>query len=115
MERLKQAIGTPPGMTFFTNAGQAGLSGVQTVFSTCEHRECMYHLVTTRRGTVGRFFMTTYGQQLIHGHLTGLRSTGKQWPRLNQEILGTCKRITRNYGLGVSSILCVRLTMSLTT
>lgn len=31
MERLKQAIGTPPG-TFSTNAGQAVMSSVQTVF-----------------------------------------------------------------------------------
>jgi len=45
MERLKEAIGTPEGMTFHTDCGQAVMNGVSQVFPTTEHRECMYHLV----------------------------------------------------------------------
>ena len=45
MERLKEAIGIPVGLTFSTNCGQAVMNGVSEVFSQAEHRECMYHLV----------------------------------------------------------------------
>ena len=45
MERLKEAIGTPPGLTFCTDCGQAVMTGVSEVFPTAEHRECMWHLV----------------------------------------------------------------------
>ena len=45
MERLKKVIGTPPGLTFCTDCGQAVMHGVSEVFPHAEHRECMWHLV----------------------------------------------------------------------
>ena len=45
MERLKEAIGTPVGLTFSTDCGQTVMNGVSEVFLEAEHRECMYHLV----------------------------------------------------------------------
>jgi len=45
MERLKEAIGSPPGLTFCTDCGQAIMSGVSEVFPFVKHRECMWHLV----------------------------------------------------------------------
>ena len=45
MERLKEAIGIPVGLTFSTNCGQAVMNGVSEVFLEAEHRECMYRLV----------------------------------------------------------------------
>jgi hypothetical protein len=45
MERLKKAIGTPPGLNFYTNYGQAVMHGVSKVFPYTEDRECMWHLV----------------------------------------------------------------------
>jgi len=45
MERLRDAIGSPPGMTFCTDCGQAVMAGVSEVFPNAEHRECMWHLV----------------------------------------------------------------------
>jgi hypothetical protein len=45
MERLKKAIGTPPGLNFYTDYGQAVMHGVSKVFPYTEDRECMWHLV----------------------------------------------------------------------
>lgn len=45
MERLKEAIGTPDGLTFSTDCGQPVMHGVSKVFPYAEHRECMWHLV----------------------------------------------------------------------
>ena len=45
MQRLKEVIGTPVGLKFSTDCGQAVMHGVSEVFSEAEHRECMYHLV----------------------------------------------------------------------
>jgi zinc finger SWIM domain-containing protein 3 len=45
MERLKEAIGSPVGLTFNTDCGQPVMHGVSTVFPYAEHRECKYHLV----------------------------------------------------------------------
>ena len=45
MERLKDARGTPPGLTICTDCGQAVITGVSEVFPNVEHRECMWHLV----------------------------------------------------------------------
>ena len=45
MQRLKEAIGSPVGLTFSTDCGQAVMNGVSEVFPEAEHRECMYHLV----------------------------------------------------------------------
>ncbi|WVZ64844.1 hypothetical protein U9M48_014311 [Paspalum notatum var. saurae] len=45
MKRLKEAIGTPPGLTFSIDCGIAVMEGVSKVFSDAEHRECMFHLV----------------------------------------------------------------------
>ncbi|WVZ73224.1 hypothetical protein U9M48_021561 [Paspalum notatum var. saurae] len=47
MERLKDAIGSPPGLTFSTDCGGPVMEGVSTVFPEAEHRECMWHLVQT--------------------------------------------------------------------
>ena len=43
--RHREAIGTPVGLTFSTDCGQAVINGVSEVFPQAEHRECMYHLV----------------------------------------------------------------------
>ena len=57
MERLKETIGTPEGMTFHTDCGQAVMNGVSQVFPTTEHRECMYHLVQNfKKRYSGRVF-----------------------------------------------------------
>ena len=46
MERVREAIGSPRGLTICTDAGQAVMSGVGDVFLEAEHRECMFHLVS---------------------------------------------------------------------
>ena len=38
MERLKEAIGTPVGLTFSTDCGQTVMNGVSEVFLEAEHR-----------------------------------------------------------------------------
>ena len=38
MERLKEAIGNPVGLTFITDYGQAVMNGVSEVFPEAEHR-----------------------------------------------------------------------------
>ena len=45
MERLKEAIGTPEGLTFCIDCGHPIMNGVSEVLPNAEHRECMYHLV----------------------------------------------------------------------
>jgi hypothetical protein len=45
MQRLREAIGCPAGMTFSTGCGLAVMNGVSEVFPDAEHRECMWHLV----------------------------------------------------------------------
>jgi hypothetical protein len=45
MQRLREAIGCPAGMTFSTDCGLAVMNGVSEVFPDAEHRECMWHLV----------------------------------------------------------------------
>ena len=45
-QQLKNAIGTPPGLTICTDAGEAIMAGVAAVFPNVEHRECMVHLVS---------------------------------------------------------------------
>jgi hypothetical protein len=45
MQRLKEAIGNPPRLTFCTYCGQAVMHGVSEVFLEAEHRECMWHLL----------------------------------------------------------------------
>ena len=45
MQRLKEAIGSPVGLTFSTDCEQAVMNEVSVVFPEAEHRECMYHLV----------------------------------------------------------------------
>ena len=45
MQRLKEVIGTPVGLKFSTDCGQAVMHGVSEVFLEAEHREYMYHLV----------------------------------------------------------------------
>jgi len=46
MERFREAIGSPRGLTICTDAGQAMMSRVGDVFPEAEHRECMFHLVS---------------------------------------------------------------------
>jgi hypothetical protein len=46
MQRVKEAIGSPRGLTICTDAGQAVMHGVGEVFPMAEHRECMFHLVS---------------------------------------------------------------------
>ena len=45
IERLKEAIGTLEGLTFYTDCGQAVMNGVSEVFPNAKHRECMHYLV----------------------------------------------------------------------
>ncbi|XP_039808507.1 uncharacterized protein LOC120672256 [Panicum virgatum] len=61
MERLKEAIGTPVGLTFSTDCGQAVMNGVSEVFSEAKHRECMYHLVQN--------FKKRYSGEVFDKHL----------------------------------------------
>ena len=61
MERLKEAIGTPVGLTFSTDCGQAVMNGVSEVFSEAKHRECMYHLVQN--------FKKRYSGEVFYKHL----------------------------------------------
>ena len=61
MERLKEAIGTPVGLTFSTDCGQAVMNGVSEVFPQAEHRECMYHLVQN--------FKKRYNGQIFYDHI----------------------------------------------
>jgi hypothetical protein len=61
MEKLKEAIGTPEGMTFSTDCGQAVMNGVSEVFPNAEHRECMYHLVQN--------FKKRYSGKVFDDHL----------------------------------------------
>jgi hypothetical protein len=61
MERLKEAIGSPDGLTFSTDCGQAVMHGVSEVFPGCEHRECMYHLVQN--------FKKRYNGKIFDDHL----------------------------------------------
>jgi hypothetical protein len=61
MERLKEAIGNPVGLTFSTDCGEPVMHGVSEVFPTAEHRECMYHLVQN--------FKKNYSGQVFDDHL----------------------------------------------
>ena len=61
MERLKEAIGTPVGLTLSTDCGQAVMNGVSEVFPEAEHRECMYHLVQN--------FKKRYNGEVFDKHL----------------------------------------------
>ncbi|XP_044335754.1 uncharacterized protein [Triticum aestivum] len=46
MQMVRQAIGSPRGLTICTDAGQPVMTGVKEVFPEAEHRECMFHLVS---------------------------------------------------------------------
>ncbi|KAM3226471.1 hypothetical protein ACQJBY_058869 [Aegilops geniculata] len=46
MQLVRQAIGSPRGLTICTDAGQPVMTGVKEVFPEAEHRECMFHLVS---------------------------------------------------------------------
>ena len=61
IEMLKEAIGTPVGLTFNTNCGQAVTNGDSEVFIHTEHRECMYHLVEN--------FKKRYSGEVFNKHL----------------------------------------------
>lgn len=61
MNRLKEAIGNPVGLTFSTDCGQAVMYGVSVVFSYAKHRECMYHLVQN--------FKKRHSGQIFDDHL----------------------------------------------
>lgn len=45
MQRLRDAIGIPEGLTISTDAGQTIIASVEAVFPSAEHRKCMFHLV----------------------------------------------------------------------
>lgn len=61
MERLKEAIGNPVGLTFSIDRGQPVMHGVSKVFPDAEHRECMYHLTQN--------FKKHYSGQIFDDHL----------------------------------------------
>ncbi|XP_034570079.1 uncharacterized protein [Setaria viridis] len=61
MKRLKEAIGTPPGLTFSTDCGQAVMHGVSEVFPNAEHRECMWHLAQS--------FKKRFSGKIFYEHL----------------------------------------------
>jgi hypothetical protein len=57
MENLRQAIGSPRGLAICTDAGQAVMNGVTTIYPEAEHRECMHHLVTNfKKRYTGKVF-----------------------------------------------------------
>ena len=57
MENLRQAIGSPRGLAICTDAGQAVMNGVKTIYPEVEHRECMHHLVTNfKKRYTGKVF-----------------------------------------------------------
>jgi hypothetical protein len=85
LERLKEAIGTPPGLTFCTDCGHAVMHGVSEVFPHAEHRECMWHLVQNfKKGSVVKFLMITCGHLPALGANTCLRNTTRPWLQPNQ-------------------------------
>jgi hypothetical protein len=61
MERLKEAIGTPPGLTFSTYCDQPVMAGVSEVFPYAKHRECMWHFVQN--------FKKRYSGKVLDDHL----------------------------------------------
>jgi hypothetical protein len=60
--RLKEAIGTPPGLTFSIDCGRPVVVGVSEVFPYAEHRECMWHLVQNFK---------RYSGKVLDDHLWG--------------------------------------------
>ena len=45
MEKLREAIGSPPGLAICSDAGKGIDTAIEKVFEYAEHRECMRHLV----------------------------------------------------------------------
>ena len=100
---LKEAIGSPRGLAISTDDGQPVMTGVGEVFPKAEHRECMFHLVTNfKKKIYGKVFVTTFGQQLIHGTNIYLRSIGLLWRKQNQQQLHILGIGIRSCGLGVN-------------
>jgi hypothetical protein len=80
MEGLKEAIGTPPGLTFCIDCGQAIMHGVSEVFTYAEYRECMWYLVQNfKKRFSGKKFMTTCGHLPSLGASTYLTNTTRPW------------------------------------
>jgi transposase-like protein len=77
MSHLREAIGSPRGLTLCTDVGQAVMAGVGEVFPEVEHRECMSHLVTN--------FKKRYHGKVFDDHLWVAAYTwnpylfGKHW------------------------------------
>jgi hypothetical protein len=46
MKMLREAIGSPRGLSICTDAGLPVMHGVGKIFPEAEHRECMFHLVS---------------------------------------------------------------------
>ena len=61
MSHLREAIGSPRGLTICTDAEQAMMAWVDEVFLGAEHRECMFHLVTN--------FKKRYHGKVFDNHL----------------------------------------------
>jgi hypothetical protein len=80
MERLKEAIGTPPSLTFCIDCGQEVMTGVSEVFPNAEHRECMGTWCRIlRKGSLEMFLMNICGMLLILGIHTCLKSISRPW------------------------------------
>ena len=112
MERLKEAIGTPPGLTFCTDCGQAVMTGVSEVFPTAEHRECMWHLVQNFKKSIGeKCMMNICGLLFILGIHICLTSISMPWLQKIQQQYCTCRKTIQNYRQEASTLQCPKLTM----
>jgi hypothetical protein len=81
MSHLKETIGSPPGLTICTDAGQSVMAGVGEVFPSVEHKERMYHLVTN--------FKKRYHGKVFDDHLW---TTAYSW-----SMYGYTKHMTTMY------------------
>jgi transposase-like protein len=61
LQKLRDAIGAPPGLAICKDAGQGVMAGVKEVFPNAEHRECMLHLVSN--------FKKRYKGKIFEDHL----------------------------------------------
>jgi hypothetical protein len=61
LQKLRDAIGAPPGLAICTDAGPGVMAGVKEVFPNAEHRECMLHLASN--------FKKRYNVKIFEDHL----------------------------------------------
>jgi hypothetical protein len=77
MVRVKEAIGSPEGLTFSTDCGVPVMDGVSTVFPYAKHRECMWYLVQNFKKRYSGKVFDDHLWASTHGALICLRSITK--------------------------------------